>query len=122
MNQTTQAVTAAINSRAIANMANAPEVKLADTATWVDRLAYLKGHIASLKEEENNLKAMLKEAGGSVFESTFYRCTVSDMPGKSTVDWQAIAMKYNPSRQLIRANTSTGAGFTMVRIVAKKTS
>jgi hypothetical protein len=38
------------------------------------------------------------------------------------VDWESIAMKFNPSRQLIRAYTSEGASYYQVRIYARKTS
>lgn len=106
---------------AIETLVNKPE--LSHSATLedvVDRLAYLKAKVAEIRKEEDALKAILSASGKSVVESKFYRCTISDISGKPTVDWQAIAMKFEPSRQLIRANTKIGESYTQIRVFARK--
>lgn len=88
--------------------------------TVVDRIAFLKAKVAEIREEEDALKAILIASGKSVVESTFFRCTVSDVAGRPVTDWQTIAMKFAPSRQLIKAHTKDGASYTQIRVFARK--
>jgi uncharacterized protein YqfA (UPF0365 family) len=88
----------------------------------VDRLAFIKAQIADLREEESKLKDALIASDQSVVESSFYRCTIVTCAGRPIVDWQTIAMKFNPSRQLIAGNTKQGESFVQIRVVARKTS
>ena len=91
-------------------------------AATVDRLAFIKAQIADLREEESKLKQVLIDSDESLVESAFYRCTIVACHGRPIVDWQAIAMKFNPSRQLISGNTTHGVDFVQIRVVARKTS
>lgn len=106
---------------ALESITNAPAPADAqDLEGIVDRLAYLKAKVAEIRKEEDALKAILSASGKSVIESKFYRCAIVDVPGKATIDWQTIAMKFEPSRQLIRANTKAGEGYTQIRVAARK--
>jgi len=86
----------------------------------VDRLAVIKATIAELKTEENNLKQSLIDSGAAIVDGTLHRAAVSYCDGRTSIDWQSIAAKFNPSRQLITAHTSTGDPFYSVRVSARK--
>lgn len=86
----------------------------------VDRLAVIKAQIAALAAEEKEIKAVLAESGQAVIEGTLHRAAVSQCAGRDSIDWAAIAARFNPSRQLITAHTTTGAPFTVVRLSARK--
>jgi hypothetical protein len=89
-------------------------------AAAVDRLALVKAQLANLKTEEDQLKAVLIEAGQAAIEGTQHRAAVSYCPGRDCTDWHAIADHFSPSRQLITAHTATGAAFYTVRVSARK--
>lgn len=106
-------------------IANAPANALDNTLTpaqAVDRLAYIKSAIASLKEEETACKNVLITHGMRAYESDFYRATVAEVAGGTKTDWQALAMSMKPSKQKIVAYTSPTAGYFRIDVRAKKTS
>jgi len=87
---------------------NAPTSALTNKLTpeqAVDRLAYIKSAIASLKEEETACKDILITHNQRAYESDFYRATVAEVAGGTKVDWQALAMSMKPSKQKIVAYT-----------------
>lgn len=122
MNQAliTSATISAEEQVKIETLTNAPQVDGTSLESIVDRLAYLKAKVAEIRTEEEALKALLSASGKSVVESTFYRCTISDVAGRPVTDWQSIAMKFAPSRQLIKAHTKAGEGYTQIRVFARK--
>jgi hypothetical protein len=83
----------------------------------VDRLAFIKAQIADLQLEEAKC-----DSGVSSAESNVHRATVVECAGKETINWAKIAQHFNPSRQLIRAHSSTGEKFFQIRVYARKTS
>ena len=87
-----------------------------------DRLGQIKAQLADLKKEESKFKEELIESGLAVVEGSFYRVAVSESEGKTLVDWRKIAEKFSPSRQLVKANTSTGEAYFTVRVSARKSS
>ena len=89
-------------------------------AAAVDRLALIKAQMANLKTEEDQIKAVLIEAGQAAIEGQLHRAAVSFCPGRNVTDWRSIAEHFAPSRQLITAHTATGAAFYMVRVSARK--
>lgn len=91
-------------------------------AHTVDKLAEIKAQIAELRKHEEELKQILIDSGESAVDSVIYRATISDIQGKETTNWQEIAMKFNPSRQLIRAYTKRGENYFQIRVFARKTS
>ena len=88
----------------------------------VDRLAYIKSAIATLKEEEAACKDVLITCNQRVVESDFYRCTIAEVASGTKVNWQALAMSMKPSKQKITAYTEETAGYFRVDVRAKKTS
>jgi hypothetical protein len=91
-------------------------------AHTVDKLAQIKAQIAELREQENELKQLLIDSGKAAVDGTHHRATISDCAGKEIVDWQSIAMRFNPSRQLIRANTKAGESYFQIRVYSRRTS
>jgi tRNA(Phe) wybutosine-synthesizing methylase Tyw3 len=89
-------------------------------AAAVDRLALIKAQMAELAAEEKALKESLAASGLDVIEGTAHRAAVSHCGGRVSIDWETIAAKFNPSRQLIAAHTSTGAPYTVIRVSARK--
>jgi hypothetical protein len=112
-------MSATINTQDLVIPHDARHALLAHT---VDRLAQLKAQIAELREQEAQLKEILIASGESAIDSVMYRATISDTKPRDKVDWESIAMKFNPSRQLIRAYTSEGEGYYQVRVYSRKTS
>jgi hypothetical protein len=100
-----------------------PDSAAADLlAATVDRLAEIKAQIAALQAEEDELKNDLTESGAATIEGTLHRAAITYGSTRTTTNWQAVAQHLNPSRQLIKAHTTTGQPFDTVRIGAKKTS
>jgi hypothetical protein len=88
----------------------------------VDKLAQVKAKIADLKIDEQTLRQELIDSGESTIEGVYHRAAISQSDGKTNIDWQAVAMRLKPSRQLIKAHTSQGEAYSTVRISARKTS
>jgi len=86
----------------------------------VDQYARLKAQQAELNDELAYIKDQLVAAGVSPIEGETHRATVSLTSGRTTIDWQSIAMKFEPSRQLITAHTKKGDDFYTLRISARK--
>lgn len=85
-----------------------------------DRLGQIKATIAGMREEQAALEAILIEAGKPVVEGTMFRVAISHCDGRTNIDWQSIAKRFEPSRQLIAAHTSVGAPYDVVRVSARK--
>lgn len=86
----------------------------------VDRLAMVKSQIAELEKLEKEYKQILIDSGESAVVGTDHRASISYCDGREKTDWQTIAMRFNPSRQLITAHTSKGDAFHVVRVSARK--
>lgn len=86
----------------------------------VDQLASVKAQLSDLKTLEDQLKLALVESGQVAIDGSAHRATVSHCAGRESIDWQAIAARFNPSRQLITAHTSTGEPYSVVRVSARK--
>ena len=88
----------------------------------VDRLAEIKAQLAALQVEETELKNDLIASCAEVIEGTQHRAAICYNTTRTTTDWRAVAEHMKPSRQLIKAHTTTGQPFDTVRLSAKKTS
>ena len=93
-----------------------PEVIL---AAVVDRMATIKAQIAALTDEQNNLRDTLIDSGLSTIDGTLHRASISHCAGRTTIDWQSIALHFKPSRQIMTAHTSTGEPYYTVKLSAK---
>ena len=90
--------------------------------TLVDELLSIKASIAELEAREKELKDCLVATGEKTIEGMLARASVSYCDGREKIDWQTIAGKFNPSRQLITAHTTIGNPFHVVRVSARKGS
>lgn len=88
----------------------------------VDTLASIKAQISDLEARADTYKAALIAAKVQSVDGTQHRATVSESY-RTTIHWEKIAMKLNPSPQLVRANTTTATEPTFtVRVTARKVS
>lgn len=87
-----------------------------------DRLGQIKAQIADLKKIEAALSDELKVFGASSYEGVLYRAVIAERAATTKVDWEAIAKKLNPSRQLIQAYTRTGESTITLTVYARKTA
>ena len=87
----------------------------------VDQLAIIKRDISELQAQEEALKVVLASAGFDEIEGTMHRAAITHDATRKTINWQAVARCFNPSADLIEANTTTSEPFDIVRIGAKKT-
>jgi hypothetical protein len=89
----------------------------------VDKLAQVKAKIADLKIDEQALRQELIDSGETSIEGVYHRAAISlPLEGKTTIDWQTVAMHFKPSRQLIKAHTSQGEAYATVRVSARKSA
>lgn len=88
----------------------------------VDKLAQVKAKIADLKIDEQALRQELIDSGETSIEGIYHRAAISESDGKTTIDWQTVAMHFKPSRQLIKAHTSQGEAYATVRVSARKSA
>jgi hypothetical protein len=86
----------------------------------VDQLLSVKAQVAELEERERELKDCLIASGQTSIDGILARASVSYCEGREKIDWQTIAMRFDPSRQLITAHTTVGAPFHTVRVSARK--
>lgn len=84
--------------------------------TKVDRLGFLLAQIAELTKEAEEIKDGLKDAAtigaGNVFEGNLFKATIVEANRKVT-DWKAIAKVCNIPEDVIIANTSITAVFSV---------
>jgi hypothetical protein len=104
------------------NIIPAEQAQQALYAHTVDKLAQIKAQIADLRAQEDELKQLLIDSGLSAVDGTMHRATISEVTGKETTNWMAIAMKFNPSRQMIRAYTTPNEAYFSIRVFGRKTS
>ena len=76
-----------------------------DLFAVIDEAGAIHAEIARLTKQLDTMKKTIKEAGigkttGFIYESNVIEKTIADK-----TDWQAIAMHFEPSRQLITAHT-----------------
>ena len=69
-----------------------------------DEYARNKALIADLNQKQKDLKKTFEQAGIESLEGDLFRVVVSYVDDSWGPDWEAIAKKLNPSRQLIAAN------------------
>ena len=85
----------------------------------VDRLGQLRAELADLEQVEKQLKTALIESGQDKIIGKLYKAAVIHSPGRISIDWQTIAERFEPSRQLISAHTKQGTPFAAVRISSR---
>ena len=89
-------------------------------AANVDTLGTLRSVIADLTKKADQLRAELEEAGLTEIEGQHYRASFAQVTGRALTDWEAIAARFKPSAQLIRAYTKTSKASTRLNLTARK--
>ena len=100
----------------------APAPTAADAlAAKVDRLGALSAALAAMKREADQIRTELEDAGLTDIHGQLYRVNFAQCAGRTATDWQAIAQRFKPSAQLIRAYTKTGEPSTRMTVKAHPT-
>ena len=76
------------------------------SAAIADRIGELDAITRPLLAKRERLAAQLKALGAGRYTGDLWNCTVVEST-RTTVDWEAVAKKFDPSRQLVTAHTST---------------
>ena len=88
-------------------------------AAAVDRMGLLRAEIARLQAEAETIRAELEAAGLPHIDGHLYRATITQCKGAARTDRRAIAERFKPSAQLVRAHTTTGAESVRLTITAR---
>jgi len=89
-------------------------------AAKVDELGALRAVIADLQTQADKICTEIEEAGLTAIDGQHYSATLTSVKGSTRIDWQTIAAKFKPSRQLIAAHTTTGKPSTRLNLTARK--
>lgn len=90
-------------------------------ALKVDRLGALSAALAAMKRAADQIRAELEDAGLDNIDGNLYRVNFAQCAGRTATNWEAIAAKFKPSAQLVRAHTTTGAPSTRMTVKARQT-
>lgn len=90
-------------------------------AAKVDELGQLHAAMADMKRKAEKIRAELEDAGLDNIDGQLYRVNFAKCAAKTLTDWQAIAQRFKPSAQLIRAYTKTGETSTRMTVKARQT-
>jgi len=115
------AFTAAVFAAPIMQTSEPAAITAADAiAAKVDELGALRAVIADLQTQADKIRAEIEEAGLTAIDGQHYSATLTSVKGSTRIDWQTIAAKFKPSRQLIAAHTTTGKPSTRLNLTARK--
>jgi hypothetical protein len=89
-------------------------------ANKVDELGALRAVIADLTKHADQIRTELESAGLATIDGQHYSASLTSTKGRTLIDWQTIAQKFKPSRQLIAAHTTTGKPSTRLNVTARK--
>ena len=89
-------------------------------AAKVDELGQLHAAMADMKKRYEEIRTELEDAGLAAIDGQHYRASFATVAGRTLTDWEAIAAKFKPSAQLIRAHTKTGKPSTRLNVTARK--
>ena len=85
-------------------------------AAMVDQLGALDAQIKALTKQADTLKASIKAHGPERYNGSEFSALVFESEGRTVTDWRAIAEKFEPSRQLITAHTTTGEPVRSIKL------
>ena len=89
-------------------------------AAKVDELGALRSVIADLQTQADQIRTQLEDAGLATIEGQHYSASITSTKGRTVTDWETIAAKFKPSRQLVAAHTTTGKPSTRLTVTARK--
>jgi hypothetical protein len=87
-----------------------------ELAQAVDQLGALDSQIKALTKQADTLKAAIKAQGPERYNGSEFSALVFESEGRTVTDWKAIAEKFEPSRQLITAHTTTGEPVRSIKL------
>lgn len=90
-------------------------------AAKVDQLGAMQAAMADMKRKAEALRADLEDAGLDNIEGELFRVNFAQCAGRTLTDWEAIAKRFKPNAQLIRAYTKTGEPSTRMTVKARQT-
>ena len=82
----------------------------------VDELGAIDSEIKRLTKQKETLAAQIKAEGNGRFSGAIYEGLVYTSEGRISTDWEAVAAKFSPSRQLIAAHTKQGAPIVSLKL------
>ena len=85
----------------------------------VDRPGLIRAQLDQLAREADEIRDELEAAGLKTIEGTLYKAGFTSCQGREITDWHAIARRFQPSPQLIRAHTKQGADSVRMTLTAK---
>ena len=86
----------------------APVINLTPSVElMVDELGQLQDQVAALNEQIDSLKTAIKAHGAGKYLGTRWQSVVTAPSESERVNWEAVAMHFQPSRQLLTAHTKT---------------
>ena len=87
---------------------------------FVDELGTIKAQMVELEQRYKQVVAHFAEAGIDSLEGDMFRVVISQVEESIGTDWKTVAMKLNPSRQLIAGNQKLiRKGYTRINIYAR---
>lgn len=85
-------------------------------AALIDECGSIDAEIKRLTKQKEALSAQIKAEGLGRFSGAIYEGLVYASEGRISTDWEAVAAKFNPSRQLIAAHTKQGASIVSLKL------
>jgi hypothetical protein len=76
--------------------------------SMINEYGAVHAEITRLTKIKDQLSKDIKANGAGTYETPIYKGLVYSVKAKIDVDWEAIALKFNPSHQLITAHTKHG--------------
>jgi len=73
-----------------------------------DEIGIIRSEIKRLESLDKKLTEQLKASGAAKYQGTIYKSTFYAVDAKTTVNWKALAMHFEPSDDLITAHSTTG--------------
>ena len=73
----------------------------------VDELGQLQDQAAALDDQIESLKTTLKQQGVGRYMGSRWQSVVTAASKSDRINWEAVAMHFEPSRQLLKAHTKT---------------
>lgn len=86
----------------------------------IDEIGSIDREIARLKEQRDDLAAIVKLTGAGRYFGQYFEGLVYESKGRTTTNWKAVAEHFNPSRQLVVAHTTTGEPSLSLKVEALK--
>jgi hypothetical protein len=84
--------------------------------TLINEYGSINAEITRLTKIKDSLSKDIKAMGAGTYETPIYKGLVYEVKGKTSIDWESIALKLNPSHQLITAHTKHGEASLSLKV------